>query len=105
MHALRSKPARFLNLCRPRLARGFAPPTNTDGEDRNDYQHPNFKPFDYEKHGSDWVEVPKWKVNVGTEQSPIALFRSQPAEELDGELKIHTFDDAEYRHRYAVNME
>ena len=49
--------------------------------------------------------MPKWKINVGTEQSPIALFRSHPAEELDGELKIHEFNDAEYRHRYAVNME
>jgi carbonic anhydrase len=27
-----------------------------DGEDRNDYQHKKFKPFDYKDHGANWTD-------------------------------------------------
>ena len=47
-----------------------------DGKERNDYEHKDFVPFDYDKHGKKW-DPEKWPLNKsGREQSPIALFRN-----------------------------
>ena len=83
----------------------FSSKTDPDGADRNDYQHPDFRPFHYDKHGRDWAD--NWQdARNGLEQSPIALYRShQPGVDIGGDLQVITFDDVEYRHRYGVNHE
>ena len=82
--------------------RQFSPPP--EGEDRNDYQHPSFKPFGYDKHGEDW-DNQKWPlVKNGQEQSPINLIRHlEPNQVLDGKFERVIFNDEEYKHRYIVN--
>ena len=56
------------------LRRFAAIPPAPDGEDRNDYEHPSFKSFNYNRHGRDWGKG--WPLaDLGVEQSPIALYR------------------------------
>jgi hypothetical protein len=53
-----------------------------DGKERNDYQHKDFVPFNYDCHGKLWDKV-KWPLlETGREQSPIALMR-KPSENFE----------------------
>ena len=77
------------------------------GEERNDYEHPSFKAFGYDKHGRDWSEQKAdWHLaKDGQEQSPINLYRTDPGDKLDGDFRTLYFDDEQYKHRYGVNYE
>ena len=73
-----------------------------DGKERNDYQHKEFVPFDYQKHGKYW-DPKKWPLAFESqEQSPIALYRN-PANHPN--FHSITYCDRDYEHKYEDNID